>query len=393
MTEAVDGPLKNLTHDALLFNIHDLVLLMSASQYLLLAALLFFTRRPAIRSTYLLVGLLLASAVRYLDTLLIWSDPLRQLILEWNPNLLLLGSFSYWLIGPLLYAYVLSVLYRQTRFRWYHGLHLLPAVLATLMMLSQYHWRPAAEQVALMRELDFIWSSLMSHTVTLWHLSVIGYGGYCLLLLWHYRRQLQERYANVEVSERRWLAWIILGFVLIASWQLGVHLTAEYMPAHLANLTGVASNYLNFVFVNSLVFISIRYTHLFSGLPERAPGTDAEPYKPEQVRRVEALMTERRPYLDSTVSLESLARQLSLPERTLSRILNQHFGKNFFEFINGYRVERAKQLLIDPDHSARTILEIMADAGFTSKSTFNAIFKKHVGQTPSQYRKRSLEAG
>lgn len=383
--------MKNLTHDALLFNVHDLVLLMSASQYLLLAALLFFTRRPALNSTYLLIGLLLASAVRYLDTLLIWSDPLRHLALAWNPNLLLSGSFSYWLIGPLLYAFVRSVLYRQTRLRWHHGLHLLPALLATLMTLYQYHWRPAAEQVALMRDLDFMWSSLMGHTVTLWHLSVIGYGGYCLLLLWRYRRQLQQRYANVEVSERRWLTWIILGFVLIASWQLGVHLTAEYMPANLANLTGVASNYLNFVFVNSLVFISIRYTHLFSGLPERIPAADAEPYKPEQVRRVEALMTERRPYLDSTVSLESLARQLSLPERTLSRILNQHFGKNFFEFINGYRVERAKQLLDDPDHNDRTILEIMADAGFTSKSTFNAIFKKQVGQTPSQYRRRSLD--
>lgn len=384
--------MQTLTHDALLFNVHDLVLLMSASQYLLLAALLFFTRQPSVRSTYLLIGILLASAVRYVDTLLIWSDPLRGLILEWNPNLLLLGSFSYWLIGPLLYAYVLSVLYRQTRFRWHYSLHLLPAVLATFLTLSQYHFRPRAEQVELMRDMDFMWSWLMSHAVTLWHLSVIGYGGYCLLLLWRYRRQLQQRYANVEVSERRWLTWIILGFVLIASWQLGVHLTAEFMPANLANLTGVASNYINFLFVNSLVFISIRYTHLFSGLPERAPSTESEPYKPEQIRRVGALMTERRPYLDSTVSLESLARQLSLPERTLSRILNQHFGKNFFEFINGYRVERAKQLLVDPDSKALTILEVMAESGFTSKSTFNAIFKKQVGQTPSQYRKLKLES-
>ncbi len=383
--------MQTLTHDALLFNVHDLVLLMSASQYLLLAALLFFTRRPSVHSTYLLIGILLASAVRYVDTLLIWSDPLRGLILAWNPNLLLLGSFSYWLIGPLLYAYVLSVLYRQTRFRWHYGLHLLPAALAMFTTLSQYHFRPRAEQVALMRDLDFMWSSLMSHTVTLWHLSVIGYGGYCLLLLWRYRRQLQQRYANVEVSERRWLTWIILGFVLIACWQLGVHLTAEYMPANLANLTGVASNYINFLFVNSLVFISIRYTHLFSGLPERTPSTESEPYKPEQVQRVEALMTERRPYLDSTVSLESLARQLSLPERTLSRILNQHFGKNFFEFINGYRVERAKQLLASPEGKALSILEIMEESGFTSKSTFNAIFKKQVGQTPSQYRKLKLE--
>ena len=71
---------------------------------------------------------------------------------------------------------------------------------------------------------------------------------------------------------------------------------------------------------------------------------------------------------------------------TLSRILNQHFGKNFFEFINGYRVEEAKRLLRDPDQQTASMLDILAAAGFTSKSTFNSIFKKHLGQTPSQYR-------
>lgn len=379
--------MTTLTHDTLLFNIHDLVLLMSASQCLLLSALLFFTRQSAQRSTYLLMAVLLVSAIRYADTLLIWSDPLRQLVLAWNPNVLLLGSFSYWLIGPLLYAYVHAVLYRTTAFRWYQLLHLLPAIAAALLTGSQYHWRSETEQIALMRDMDFMWSSLMSHSITLWHTSVIGYGGYCLVLLWRYRRQLQQRYANVEVSERGWLTWILLGFVFIATWQLAVHLTARYVPDHLANLMGVASNYLNFLFVNSLVFISIRYTHLFSGLPERPSGLESEPYKPEQVQRVRRLMDERHPYLDSTISLESLAQQLSLPERTLSRILNQHFGKNFFEFINGYRIERAKQLLSDPDSPEQTILQVMEASGFTSKSTFNAIFKKQVGQTPSQYRK------
>src|SRR5690625_7912958 len=92
-------------------------------------------------------------------------------------------------------------------------------------------------------------------------------------------------------------------------------------------------------------------------------------------------MNQEHAYLEPDISVESLARRASLPERTLSRILNQHFGKNFFEFINSYRVEEAKRLLSAPEFRHWTILEVLADAGFTSKSTFNAIFKKQVGKT------------
>lgn len=85
--------------------------------------------------------------------------------------------------------------------------------------------------------------------------------------------------------------------------------------------------------------------------------------------------------------METLAKRLSLPERTFSRILNQHFGKNFFEFINEHRVNEAKRLLADPDKKDLNMLDILAEAGFSSKSTFNAIFKQYTSQTPSQYRR------
>ncbi len=378
--------MNTLSHDTLLFNVHDLVLLMAASQYLLLAVLLFATRRKSDQSSYLLAGMLMITALQSVDTVLIWSTPLRQAILEWNPNFLFLGSFSYWLQGPLLYGYVASVLYREFRLRWRDLLHVLPAAIIGVILISQYYLLPASEKVALMDDMRFMWSPLMKTFITGWHLSVIIYGSACLVLLWRYRRQLQQHYANVEDRERRWLTWIILGFVLIAAWKLLVHLLGERLGDDISNLMGIASHYFVFLFVNSLVFVSIRYTHLFTGLSNARSHSDSEPYKPEQVRRVEEFMTNEKPYLTQDISLEILARRLSLPERTLSRILNQHFGKNFFEFINSYRVEEAKKLLASPACQNWTMLDILAESGFTSKSTFNAIFKKQVGQTPSQYR-------
>lgn len=383
--------MNTLSHDSLLFNIHDLVLLLAASQYLMLATLLLLTRRKGDVSAYLLAAMLITTALQELDTLFIWSDALRGVMLAWHPNLMFLGSFSYWLQGPLLYAFVASILYRRVRWHAGHVLHLVPALLAGVLLLTHYYLLPRVEKVAAMSDLAFMWTPLMTHFITGWHISVLAYGVASLWLLWRYRRQLLERYANVEVSERRWLMWVVLGFMLIALWKLSVHLLGERVGEGVSNILGIASHYMAFIFVTALVFISIRYTHLFGGLGAETGGGEADHYKPEQVARVSECMRADKPYLSPEISLERLARRLSLPERTLSRILNQHFGKNFFEFINSYRVEQAKHLLCDPDKQHWTMLQVLAESGFTSKSTFNAIFKKQVGKTPSQYRKEQSQ--
>lgn len=380
--------MTTFTHDTPLFNVHDLVLVMAAGQYLLLALLLLFTRRRGEPSVYLLIAMLLVTALQALDTLSTWSDPLRHLLLNWHPNIMFLGSFSYWLQGPLLYGYVASVLYRQIRFRAIDLLHLLPAVIAGVLLVWHYYRLPAKAQLNLMWDMTFMWTPLMERLVSFWHLSVIAYGCWCLILLYRYHRHLPQVYASTEQRKRYWLVWIVVGFVLIVAWRLMLHLIGDTINPGVSNLMGIASNYLMFIFVNALVFISIRYTHLFGVLNTLKSDHDSAPeFTPEQVQRVERLMNEEHAYLEPDISVESLARRASLPERTLSRILNQHFGKNFFEFINSYRVEEAKRLLRAPESQHWTILEVLADAGFTSKSTFNAIFKKQVGKTPSQYRK------
>lgn len=378
--------MNGLHHDSLLFNVHDLALLMAAGQYLLLAALLFSTRRPGDKSVYLLVAILVVSAVQAVDTLLIWSEPLRRALLSWDANALFVGSFSYWLQGPLLFGYVASVLYRDYRWRWNVCLHLLPALLVGALLVRHYYSLPSEAKVAAMWDQSFLWTPLMTHFITGWHLSVIGYGAASVWLIARYRRQLLEQYANVEVSERGWLLWVVWGFMLLSGWKLSVHLVGNRIGDDWSNLLGIASHYLALIFVTSLAFVSIRYTHLFAGLTA-VGGAETAAFTAEQVERVRTFMERERPYLADDISLELLARRLSLPERTLSRILNHHFKMNFFEFINRYRIEEAKRLLSNPQKSDLTIMDVLAESGFSSKSTFNTIFKKQVGQTPSQYRK------
>jgi AraC-like DNA-binding protein len=66
--------------------------------------------------------------------------------------------------------------------------------------------------------------------------------------------------------------------------------------------------------------------------------------------------------------------------------MNEVLGVNFYDLVNKYRVEEAKQLLTDPRYDRYTILRVASDAGFNSKTTFNAVFRKFTGVTPSYYR-------
>jgi AraC-like DNA-binding protein len=106
--------------------------------------------------------------------------------------------------------------------------------------------------------------------------------------------------------------------------------------------------------------------------------------------RLGRLMADEKPYRDSELTLLSLATKLSLSPHHLSQLLNERVGKNFYDYINEYRVDEVKRELVNPQKSNFTILAIALECGFNSKSTFNTCFKKNTGLTPSQYRVQKI---
>lgn len=106
--------------------------------------------------------------------------------------------------------------------------------------------------------------------------------------------------------------------------------------------------------------------------------------------RLATLMESERPHLDAELTLGKLAERLDIKPKDLTVVLNHGLKKNFYDFINEYRVNTAREKLTDPSCQHLTILAIAYDSGFNSKSSFNAIFKKHVLMTPNQYKKQFL---
>ena len=107
----------------------------------------------------------------------------------------------------------------------------------------------------------------------------------------------------------------------------------------------------------------------------------------EFMNRILEVMDVEKPYINTELSREHLAQQLDISVHHLSEVLNINFGQNYYNFINAYRVEEAKRIL-DTDNKNLTMLAIAFDSGFNSKASFNRVFKKITGTTPSQYKER-----
>jgi len=107
----------------------------------------------------------------------------------------------------------------------------------------------------------------------------------------------------------------------------------------------------------------------------------------EMVKQLTRLLEFDKVYRDEKVSLQALAGELGVSYHQLSQVINEKMQKNFFDLINSYRIEEAKERLADPKEEARSVLAIAYDVGFNTKAAFNRVFKKYTGMTPSQYRK------
>jgi AraC-like DNA-binding protein len=97
-------------------------------------------------------------------------------------------------------------------------------------------------------------------------------------------------------------------------------------------------------------------------------------------------MKENEPFLDPSLTIQELSNQINIPVRDLSVLINHHINQHFFDFVNEYRIQKAMNILKDASKKHLTVLEILYEVGFNSKSSFNTSFKKYTNVTPTEYR-------
>ena len=389
----------------LIFNTHDIILLATIYQSILFALLIFLAKHKRHKSDFYLIGFLLAQAAIPLHLLINYGDAFRLVALEVSPNLYRIFEIAYWLEAPLLLWYVRSLVYREYRWSRIDVLFLVPVAIYLFYLVTDFYLLDYDVKYEMLRDKtqargtfnQYVFLGLGREALRM------AFGIMCLIDIRHCRQQIRNRYSNVEDIDLGWLNRLVGGFLVIRIWAVFVSIAVianSYLDTGINFGTmGLIGNYATFILVSALIFFSLMSSSLFEGVdsPKELEQIEAERAKSEinlsLAKKVEDYMNEHKPFLANILTLEQLAKQLEMPSRTLSHLINHHFKHNFFEFINQYRVEEAKRILSDPHQANKTMIEVMADCGFNSKATFNTFFKKLAGMTPSQYRANTSNAG
>jgi len=180
-------------------------------------------------------------------------------------------------------------------------------------------------------------------------------------------------------SGARLLPWyrnIVMGVSFI--WFLFVGIFIGIIPFYI--LGAVFFSFLIYIFSYLLL-----KRHVFT--LEKYGNTGIDPVAAKKLlQQLKALFEEKEIYLQSGVSLKVIAENLSATPREVSQVINEYEQKNFSEFVNQYRIVKAKALLADRNYTREKIESIAFDCGFGNVTSFNTAFKAETQMTPSQYR-------
>lgn len=188
----------------------------------------------------------------------------------------------------------------------------------------------------------------------------------------------RRRSGNIDEA-CRWLAMIagMLVFLHAAQW-IRYSFSEQAMFEQLVPLTGLAGVYL-------LTLYGFKSSRLLSFSDRSGTGHLTQAEVEACSRRLVGLLEEEKVYKNPALTIEELAEHMDIPYYRLSELINTAFGQGFNEFINGYRVEEAKQLLSDASFGHLTIEALAKEAGFHSRSSFYKAFKKRTGTTPTSF--------
>ncbi|MBX2874631.1 MAG: AraC family transcriptional regulator [Saprospiraceae bacterium] len=293
-------------------------------------------------------------------------------------------SLSYW-IGPAFYFYIKTLTEGPDAFQKKDLWHFIPIILNYLHSL--YHaiivnadpW-PWFHHIAELLESAAI-------------VSVLIYLVFSFKLLKSYQRSLLNNVSYTELIDLRWVnqfiyiiagsCVLILAFITTSMIAGGKYTLQDWNDPRAFALL---------IYAGVLYWLSISgfkqaQTHRMVDLGE--PNEQEQDEHSEVIQQLSQAIESQKLYRNPELSLSDLSRNVNISERVISNAINQELGRNFFQFINEYRVDEVKERLKDPKNDHLKILSLAFDAGFNSKASFNRVFKAYTGQTPKAYKTAS----
>jgi len=301
------------------------------------------------------------------------------------------------LMGPLLYLYVSSLTIEDFKLKPIQLLHLIPLFIVSFHR-SIIDAVPIGSTSDLSENPNYLYNKLY-YTVLI--ISVFVYWFFGLRLILKHRKNVPLYFSNY--SHKNTLTWLIFVLSLFL-----VLIVASFTIFYIENVLGfgiIKYSTLSFnltVFTFVMIYFGMNQSAIYSKIPiqyenKRKTENSIDPgakyigsaLSNEQIedlsKTIIDYLKEDKPYLNPDYNLEMMADDLNISKHKLSQIINSGQQKNFYKFINEFRVKEVKGRLSDPAYQHYSILGIAMDCGFNSKTSFNRIFKEETGQTPTEF--------
>lgn len=311
-----------------------------------------------------------------------------KLITHFSFQVFSLGDPTFLVIAPLLWFYILELTGKRVPLNLKTFVHFLPFLVIIICSLSFN---------SLLQDSVFV-KPLANHsrlTFTIfWTVLVIQFSAYQYQIRrrWqHYQAAIKQEVSNTEDVSISWVRFFMAVFLIVNA----SFLFSLFAVIHL-DITNWIWKSIGIIIsfsIFALGYKGILQREVFDAradeqMPLAVPEVSREE-KPDHalITRLRQFMETSKPYLDPELSLSALSKGIGLNRNQLSQLINEGMGENFYDFVNKYRVEEVKRLMVDPEKQNYNLLGIALEAGFKSKSTFNLIFKRFTGLTPTEYKK------
>lgn len=307
--------------------------------------------------------------------------------------------------GPILYLYTSYLVAARKRFRPLDLLHFLPFVVITIAYFMFFQDVVDFSDETFLKEDEYLWVRVTFSLVFL--TSVVSYTVLTFVKLINFRKTIEAQFSYQDRTLRLfWLNFIAVlfslsGLVVVVAGAYNAMMFKKLVDTSLLSHVGLTT------IAYAVSYFGLRQPSLFRSeymveeeVPEPANTESNEKenkprFSDEEAKILEERliihMNEERPYLNPELTLGELSAQINLAKHELTDLLNVHIGKNFFSFVNEFRLKAVVRRLGNPDYDHLTIIAIANDCGFNSKSTFNSLFKQYTGHTPSDYKKMLRE--
>ncbi len=362
------------------FNIFYSITIISVVLSFIMAIYFLFTREGnklsnALFSVLLLVFICLISHSFMVS---IWA---YQYFTEYSRLVYFLYLFGF-LTGPISYVYIKSTIHSNFRLNYRHILHIFPFIV--LVVIAYLSFKIFYLQTFGKFPLMFITAVLL-----LIHNAIYS----TIIIIKLKNNSSHELFTESRHHEiYRWSQLLILVYVIL--WFLAVN--AFFVPQFIVKpkwCSYTASIYLLFffVFIMIVVFIALFKPDFILIKSKYNSSSLTNKEKEDYYNRITSYIATQKAYKDPDISLNTVSEKLNILSRYISNVINEFHKQHFNDYINLLRIEECKLMLSEKSCSKMTVSEIFYEVGFNSKSAFNRAFKKHVGITPTEYRKKYLD--